>query len=98
MTPFPKDCNDPTPLQCLEQFRRIEERLATIGAQMESGLAEIRAVYDAHHQRLDRVEKTLFGNGATGLCTKVSAILWLSSAIAGFVVLLLSQTIAAWVK
>jgi len=40
----PKDllCKDETPFRCLEQFRRIEERLAAIQAQMESGLTEIR--------------------------------------------------------
>jgi hypothetical protein len=91
-------CKDQTPFGCLEQFRRIDERLAALQAQMESGVAEIRAIYEAQGKRLDRAEQTLYGNGAAGLCTKVSAILWLSSAIAGFVVLLLSQTVAAWVK
>lgn len=92
MTPT---CKDQTPQPvCAEYFHKLEERLADV----QAGIAEIRVIYEAQTKRLDRVEKTLFGNGNTGLCTKVSAILWLSSVIAGFVVLLLSQTIAAWVK
>ncbi len=92
MTPDCKEWSAPNPAHCLEQFRRLEERLADV----QAGIAEIRTIYEAHQKRLDRVEATLYGNGSTGLCTKVSAILWLSSAIAGFVAILLGQAIAAW--
>lgn len=80
--------------QCMEYFRRMEERLADV----QAGIAEIRTIYEAQQHRLDRVEATLYGNGSTGLCTKVSAILWLSSSIAAFVALLLGQAVAAWMK
>ena len=88
-------CKDETPFRCLEQFRRIEERLAAIQAQMESGLTEIRTIYDSYGKRLDRVEKTLFGDGNTGLCTKVSAILWVVSGVAAFVGVLVANTVAS---
>lgn len=96
MTPKP-DCQLPQSLpqqSCLEHFRRLEERLADV----QAGIAEIRTIYEDQQRRLDRTERTLYGNGNTGLCTKVSAILWLSSAIAGFVALLLGQAVAAWMK
>ena len=76
---------------CLEHFKQIDARLADI----QVGIAEIRAIYTEQQRRLERVERTLYGNGATGLCTKVSAILWVVSGVAGFTVLLAAQTIAA---
>jgi hypothetical protein len=79
--------------QLLEQREEFRGQLADI----QAGIAEIRVIYADHHRRLDRAEKTLFGNGSTGLCTKVSAILYLSSAIAGFVVMLLAQAISDWI-
>ena len=94
MTPAKPDCKDLTalnPAHCLEQFRRLEERLADV----QAGIAEIRTIYESQQRRLDRVEATLYGNGATGLCTKVSAILWLSSAIAGFVGVLLAESLSS---
>lgn len=94
MTPAKPDCKEWPQAQCLEYFRRMEERLADV----QAGIAEIRSIYEAQGRRVDRVERTLFGNGQPGLCTKVSAILWLSSAIAGFVALLLGQAVAAWIK
>jgi len=95
MIPGNLSCKDESPFGCLEQFRRIEERLAALHAQMEAGIAEIRAFYDAYGKRLDRAEKTLFGNGNTGLCTKVSAILWVVSGVAAFVGVLIANTVAA---
>ena len=94
MTPAKADCQLTPQPHCLEYFRRLEERLTDV----QSGIAEIRTIYEDQQRRLDRAERTLFGNGQPGLCTKVSAILWLSSAIAGFVVVLLGQAVAAWVK
>lgn len=80
--------------ELLEQREQFREQLADI----QAGIAEIRIIYGNQQRRLDRVEKTLFGNGSTGLCTKVSAILYLSSAIAGFLVLLVAQTLSAWLS
>lgn len=77
-----------------DRWQRLEEKISDI----QAGVAEIRTVYESQQRRIDRIERTLFGNGAPGLCTKVSAILWLSSAIAGFVVVLLGQAVAAWVR
>lgn len=101
MTPAKPDCKElsaPSLAHCLEQFRRLEERLADV----QAGIAEIRTIYEAHQKRLDRVEATIYGNGSTGLCTKVSAILWITTGIAGFVGVLLAESlssaIAAWVK
>ena len=86
------DCDRGAPKPgCLEQFKRLDARLADI----QVGIAEIRAVYTEQQRRLERVERTLYGNGATGLCTKVSAILWVVSGVAGFTALLAAQTIAA---
>ena len=79
---------------CGEHFRQIDARLADI----QAGIAEIRAIYSSHHSRLERIERTLFGNGMTGLCTRVSAILWIVSGVAGFVILLVAQTIAAMLR
>lgn len=76
-----------------DRWQRLEEKITDI----QAGIAEIRTIYDAHSKAIERMERTLFGNGSTGLCTKVSAILWMSSAIAGFVALLLAQAIASWV-
>jgi len=75
----------------LEQFQQLDTRLADI----QIGIAEIRAIYTEYQRRLERLERTLYGNGLTGLCTKVSAILWVVSGVAGFTVLLAAQTIAA---
>jgi len=80
--------------ELLQQREQFHEQLADI----QAGIAEIRIIYADHQRRLDRAEKTLFGNGSTGLCTKVSAILYLSSAIAGFLVLLVAQTLSAWLS
>jgi len=91
----PRDgCELPAKQECLDHFRQIDSRLADILL----GIAEIRAIHTEHHRRLERAERTLYGNGATGLCTKVSAILWMVSGIAGFVILLGAQTIAAMLK
>jgi len=60
--------------------------------------AEMRTIYDGQSKRLTRIEETLYGNGKEGLVTKVAAILWLSKAIAGFIILLLAQAIASWVR
>lgn len=76
-----------------DRWERLERRIADI----QAGIAEIRMVYDAHSKAIERIERTLFGNGNTGVCTKVSAILWMSSAIAAFVALLLAQAIAKWI-
>jgi hypothetical protein len=76
-----------------DRWQRLEEKITDI----QAGIAEIRTIYDAHSRAIERMERTLFGNGSTGLCTKVSAILWMSSAIAGFVAVLLAQAIASWV-
>lgn len=76
-----------------DRWQRLEEKITDI----QAGIAEIRTIYDAHSKAIERMERTLFGNGSTGLCTKVSAILWMSSAIAGFVAVLLAQAIASWV-
>jgi len=59
---------------------------------------ELRIVYDSQAKRLTRVEETLYGNGKEGLVTKVTAILWLSKAIAGFIILLIAEAIASWVR
>lgn len=76
-----------------DRWQRLEEKITDI----QAGIAEIRTIYDAHSKAIERLERTLFGNGNAGVCTKVSAILWMSSAIAGFVVVLLAQAIASWV-
>lgn len=94
MAPDKLDCKELFQSKCMEYFRRLEERLSDV----QAGIAEIRTIYESQQHRVDRVERTLYGDGNTGLCTKVSAILWLSSAIAGFVALLLGQAVAAWVK
>lgn len=79
---------------CREQFLRIEERLAEI----RSMLSEMRTANEWQEKRLERTEKTLFGNGHTGLCTKVSAILWLSTVIAGFLAVIIAESFAAWMR
>jgi hypothetical protein len=71
-------------------IERIDARLSDI----QQMLAEVRVMYDSHHRRIERLEGTLYGNGSTGLTAKVSAILWLASAIAGFVALLVAKTIS----
>lgn len=76
-----------------DRWQRLEEKITDI----QAGIAEIRTIYDAHSKAIERLERTLFGNGNAGVCTKVSAILWMSSVIAGFVVVLLAQAIASWV-
>jgi len=91
MTPT-RECERDVPRPgCLEQFQQLDTRLADI----QIGIAEIRAIYTEYQRRLERLERTLYGNGLTGLCTKVSAILWVVSGVAGFTVLLAAQTIAA---
>lgn len=75
-----------------DRWAKFEQRLVDI----QSGIAEIRTIYDAHSRAIERIERTLYGNGDTGLCTKVSAILWISSGVAGFVILLAVRAIAAW--
>ena len=80
--------------ECQDHFKQIDARLADI----QVGIAEIRTIYADHHRRLERAERTLYGNGTNGLCTRVSAILWLVSGIAGFVILLVAQTIAAMLR
>jgi len=75
-----------------DRWEKFEQRLIDI----QSGIAEIRTIYDAHSRAIERIERTLYGNGDTGLCTKVSAILWISSGVAGFVILLAVRAIAAW--
>ncbi len=77
-----------------DRWRRLEEKISDI----QAGIAEIRSIYDAHSKAIDRLERTIFGNGSTGLATKVSAILWMSSAIAGFVAVLLAQAVATWIR
>jgi len=84
------DVRQPRP-DCSNHFQQIDARLADI----QVGIAEIRAVYTEQQRRVERLERTLYGNGATGLCTKVSAILWVVSGVAGFTALLAAQTIAA---
>jgi len=76
-----------------DRWEKLERKISDI----QAGIAEIRTIYDAHSRAIERIERTLFGNGNAGLCTKVSAILWMSSAIAGFVAVLLAQAIASWV-
>ena len=76
-----------------DRWEKLEQRIADI----QSGIAEIRTIYETHSRAIERIERTLFGNGNAGLCTKVSAILWMSSAIAGFVAVLLAQAIARWI-
>jgi len=73
-----------------ERLEKLDVRLQDI----QAGIAEVRAVYADHHRRLDRIERTMYGDGAAGLCTKVSAILWVVSGVAAFVVLLAAQMIA----
>ncbi len=80
--------------QPCEYLRQIESRLIDI----QSGIAEIRAIYASHHSRLDRIERTIYGDGMTGLCTRVSAILWIVSGVAGFTALLVAQTLAAMLR
>ncbi|MBC7350848.1 MAG: hypothetical protein H5U08_00670 [Thermogutta sp.] len=75
-----------------DRWAKFEQRLVDI----QSGIAEIRTIYDAHSRAIERIERTLYGNGDTGLCTKVSAILWISTGVAGFTILLAAQAIAAW--
>lgn len=77
-----------------DRWRRLEEKIADI----QAGIAEIRSIYDAHSKAIDRLERTIFGNGNPGLATKVSAILWMTSAIAGFVVVLLGQALGVWIR
>jgi len=76
-----------------DRWRRLEERISDI----QAGIAEMRSIYDAHRRAIERLERTLFGNGNPGLTTKVSAILWMSSAIAGFVAILLAQAVSSWI-
>jgi len=76
-----------------DRWQRLEQKISDI----QAGIAEIRSIYDAHSKAIERLERTIYGNGSTGLATKVSAILWMSSAIAGFMALLLAQAIASWV-
>lgn len=87
------NCPKSDDYDCLDQFRRIDARLGEIA----TGIAEIKTLHGECSKRIDRTEKTLFGNGSTGLTTKVNAIIWLSSAIAGFVVLLAGSAISAWI-
>jgi len=75
-----------------DRWEKFEQRLIDI----QSGIAELRTIYDAHSRAIERIERTLYGNGDTGMCTKVSAILWISSGVAGFVILLAVRAIAAW--
>jgi len=42
-----------------------------------------------------RVKKTLYDNG---LCTKVSALLWICSSIAGLVILIVGNIVPSWLK
>lgn len=77
-----------------KKFEDIQKQLSEI----QTGITQIRVVYEDHQRRLDRTERALYGNGNTGLCTKVSAILYLTSAITGFVCLLLAQAISAWMR
>lgn len=77
-----------------DRWQRLESKINDI----QAGIAEIRSIYDAHSKAIDRLERTIFGNGNTGLATKVSAILWMSSAIAGFVAVLLAQAVATWIR
>lgn len=88
-----------------QQLDRRLEKIEDHFADIRASVAEIRSIYQSQQMRINEVEKhiercnkTLFGNGNTGLCTKVSAILYLSSAIAGFVCLLLAQAVSVWVK
>lgn len=90
----PADCTTDTQRDCRDQFRRVDEKLSAIHAM----LVEMRTVNESQEQRIGRTEKTLFGNGHVGLATKVSAILWIASAIAGFLVVIVAESIAAWVK
>jgi len=76
-----------------DRWEKLERRIADI----QAGIAEIRTIYDSHSKAIDRIDRTLYGNGTAGLLTKVSAILWMSSAIAGFVAVLLAHAISSWI-
>lgn len=89
------ECSGVTPPRdCMAQFRQIDERLASI----QTMLGEIRMANEGQEKRIERAEKTLFGNGHAGLCTKVSAILWLSTVIAGFLAVIIAESFAAWMR
>jgi len=86
----PQKCDIPPPFDCAAHFRQLGESLAEI----QVGIAEIKAMFSDHERRLERAERTLFGNGGTGICTKVSAILWIVSGLAAFSGLVLARAIA----
>ncbi len=75
-----------------KQLDQIDQRLKDI----QTGMAEIRAIYDVQQKRLDRLEAEVWGNGRAGLAAKVNAIIYGLTAIGTMTAAMLGETIAAW--
>jgi len=63
----------------------IDKRLQSLDsrfADVQASIAEIRAIYQSHDDRLDRIERCIYGNGnGKGLITQVAVI---SAIVYGF--------------
>jgi len=84
-----------------ERLNRLDTRLADI----QAGIAEIRAVYESQHKRLDRVEKEVWGNDRPGLVAKVNTLcygqerLWRGFwAAVGSVGVVILERLVAWMR
>lgn len=76
----------------MDHLERIDKRLEDI----QTAIAEIRAIYDVQQKRLDRIEGEIWGNGRTGLTSKVNAIMYVVTAVAGMLSLVVANTISVW--
>lgn len=81
---------EPTELE--KHLNRMDRRLQDI----QTNMAEIRAIYDVQQKRLDRLEGEVWGNGRAGLAVKVNAIIYGLGVIGAMTAALLGETLAAW--
>jgi len=72
-----------------ERLQRVEEKLDDVRV----SVAEIAGMLPALCRRIERLEREIWGNGGIGLSTRVNALIWLASGIAGLVVVLLGNTV-----
>lgn len=77
-----------------DRLEKIETRLTDI----QTGICEIRAIYEAYLKRLERVEDEVFGNGHTGLAPKVNTLIYGVSVVGTMVSLIFAHTISVWLR
>jgi hypothetical protein len=73
----------------VDRLQRIEDKLDAI----RMSLAEVSGMVPILAQRVERLEREVWGNGRVGLTVKVNTIVWLAWVITGLVTVSAGSTV-----